>query len=645
VTGGKALRLRIASTAGLFAAVFAVLVGRAVQLTVIEGPALRQKAIRQHTTKVSMLPRRGAIVDRYGEPLALTRESVDVYARPRDFDGGPAAARAIAAALEIPLSSVSEKLASTAPFVWLRRQVALDRWSGLERMDIAGIGAQPSRQRVYPHGELAAQVVGFTGIDGQGLEGVERMLDADLRGEVEDLDVERDAWGRGIVVQDEGRPLPRVGARVELTIDSELQEVVESELARVVHDFEAKAASAVVLAPNTGEILAMATVPGFDPNDVADARPGQWRNRIITDSYEPGSTFKAVLAADALESGAVSPTDRIFCENGSYAVGRRVIHDHRKYGLLEFADVIAQSSNIGAAKVAERLGAQEFGAALQRFGFGEPTGVDLPGEVGGLVRPVDRWRRIHLVTTAFGQGIAVTPLQLARAFAAIANGGILLRPYVVRRVVGENGHVRKVGHPQVVRRVISPQTSAQLTAVLRRVVESGTGTQAQIPGVAVAGKTGTAQKVEPNTGRYDPHARMSSFVGYAPADDPEVVVLVVADSPRKATYGGVVAAPAFRTIVEHALDRRGVLPRAPTRPRPLPTEFPPLQVALPIVPPSSGMVPSFLGLGIREALVLAQEAGWKVQFEGSGYVVAQDPPAGTPVHAPDLVLRFGSSPS
>jgi cell division protein FtsI (penicillin-binding protein 3) len=638
------MRLRIAATAGLFAAVFAVLTARAVQLTVVQGGVLREKAHRQHLQSVPMPARRGPIVDRNGEPLALTRESAAVFVRPQEIDRSPEVLGAVARVLDLPADVVAERAAAKAPFVWLERQVSLSRWEDLARLGIDGIGSEQARQRVYPQGAVAAHVLGFTGIDGQGLEGVERMLDADLRGQVEAMAVERDAWGRRIAADGQWRPLPRVGAKVELTIDAPLQRVAETELQKAVDGFGAKAGSVVVLVPDTGEVLAMANVPRFDPNRFREASPSQWRNRAITDCYEPGSTFKAVLAAEALERGVVSTEDRIFCENGRYPVGRRTIRDSHPHGVLTFADVIAESSNIGAAKVAERLGRDDFGAALERFGFGRPTGIDLPGEASGLVRPIEKWGRIHLVTTAFGQGIAVTPLQLARAFAAIANGGRLMRPYVVRRVVTQSGRVLEAGSPHVDGRMISPQTAATLTAILTRVVETGTGKQAQMEGFTVAGKTGTAQKVDPGTGRYSARDRIASFVGYVPAEDPALVILVVIDTPRKATYGGVVAAPVFRRIAEYGLARRGILPRgvpAPERrhgPATPPVQRPAHQLV-------TAGVPSFLGLGMREALVRAQRSGWKVEVAGSGYVIAQKPRPGAQAEAREIALTFGSSAS
>jgi cell division protein FtsI (penicillin-binding protein 3) len=658
---GRTMRQRIATTAILFAAVFAALGARAVHLTIVQGEALKQRAARQHEQAVPLSASRGPIVDRYGEPLALSRESAAVYMRPRQWAAEPDTLRAVAHLLDLPQDVLRERASASSPFVWLRRQVPLDRWSAIEDMKLPGIGSEPARQRVYPHGELAGQVLGFTGVDGHGLEGVERALDAELRGEVEAMVVGHDARGRQFVLGEGWGSLPRAGAQIELTIDAALQRFAEAELERAVREQGARAGTLVALDPNTGEVLAMATVPRFDPNQVAASTADHWRNRAITDCYEPGSTFKAFLAAAALDAGVVRPTDRISCENGRWAVGNRVIRDSHPHGILSFADVIAQSSNIGSAKVAERLGSERFGAALKRFGFGQTTKVDLPGEVPGLLRPVDRWGRIHLVTTAYGQGIAVTPLQLTRAFAAIANGGHLMRPYVVRRITGADGMPRYLGRPQSEGEVMARHTAAAVTELLVRVTEEGTGKQARIDGFTVAGKTGTAQKVEARTGRYSSRDRMSSFVGFVPAEDPALVILVVIDSPRKATYGGVVAAPVFRAVAEYGLARRGVLPRGPglragepdsdlrgagRSPSSLfPAEAGLLQAIAVTAPEiaAPGGVPPFIGLSMREALVRGQAEGWNVRVEGSGYVLRQDPPPGAVRADRTVTLHFGSN--
>lgn len=656
---GRGMRQRIAGVAVLFAVLFCGLALRAVQLTTVQADSLKRRADRQHHRNVPVTAMRGSIFDRDGEPLALSRESVSVYLRPKEFQARPEVVRAVSRLLELPQDTILQRAAAAAPFVWLQRQVPLERWTAVEELRLRGIGSEPTRQRVYPHGALAGHVLGFTNIDGQGLEGIERALDAELRGGVQALVVGHDAFGRQFILTEAGSAAPPAGAHVELTIDAALQGVAEQELERAVRQFGARAGTLVALDPQTGEVLALANVPRFDPNRAGAARADQYRNRAVTDVYEPGSTFKAFLAAAALEENVVQPEERIGCENGRYAVGRRTIRDAHPHGVLSFSDVIAQSSNIGCAKIAERLGTERFGTFVRNLGFGMPTGVDLPGEMPGLLRPVDRWGRIHLVTTAFGQGIAVTPLQLTRAFAAIANGGDLMRPYVVRRIVGEDGTPRHVARPHLERRVMSRDTAAAVTEMLVAVTERGTGKQARLAGFRVAGKTGTAQKVDPGTGRYHPRDRMSSFIGYVPADDPALVILVVIDTPRTATYGGVVAAPVFRAVAEYGLMRRGVLAPAeepapdagPARDaaggaRPVAAVIPEAETADPFEDIAApGGVPSFLGLAMREALVRAQREGWQVRVEGSGYVARQEPLPGAVAAERALTLYFAPSAS
>jgi cell division protein FtsI (penicillin-binding protein 3) len=397
----------------------------------------------------------------------------------------------------------------------------------------------------------------------------------------------------------------------------------------------------------------MATVPSFDPNHFRTATPAQWRNRAVTDLYEPGSTLKAVLAATALEKGVVRPEEPIDCEGGRFRVANRTIRDHHPYDVLHFADVIAFSSNIGCAKVGARLGRDVLGAALRSFGFARPTGIDLPGEASGLMRPEASWRQIDVATASFGQGIAVTPIQLVRAFAAIANGGELMRPHVVRRVIAADGRILQDSTPVVEHRVLSPETARLVTQLLVRVVEEGTGTSARVEGFPVAGKTGTSQKVDPVTGRYHVSERVASFAGFVPADDPALAILVVVDTPtRGSRYGGVVAAPAFRRIAEQGLALLGVLPKGEgLRARREARQPGLLKAAYSTNGPApalasapedvAGRTPSFLGLSMRDALIRAQREGLRVRVEGSGYVVAQQPPPGAVVEEGGIALGFG----
>ena len=635
------LRMRIVGTAGVFVSLFVVALVRAFQLCVVEGDWLRLRATHQHQQRVDVAPERGPIVDRHGDILALTIESAAVYLRPNLFD--PAQSALVARILGVPTDLIAQKASAAERFVWLRRDATPEQAHAIATLAIHGVGSEPSRRRIYPRGALAGQVVGCAGVDSQGLWGVERAYDAELRGVAESVNVERDARGHLMLRDGSSQPFTRPGARVELTVDASLQQVVDGALASAVDTTHALGGSAIVMDPSTGEILALASLPRFDPGNVTESASELARNRVISDMYEPGSTFKAIVAGAAIEAGVVRPDERLNCEGGSYTVGRRVIHDHERYGWLSFADVIKHSSNICTAKVGERLGAERLGRAIKAFGFGEAAHIDLPGEASGSVRPWRQWARIHLVTTSFGQGVSVTPLQLIRAYAAIANGGKLMRPYVVRRVLAADGTVLKENGPEVVGQPISPQTAAVVTGLLRGVVEGGTGTKAKVDGIAVAGKTGTAQKVDQRTGYYSSRDRMSSFIGYLPADAPRFIILVVVDSPRTATYGGLVAAPAFRQIAEYAVDRLGL--RVAAAPYPADdTVREQLRLVSWMPADAERGMPSFLGLSMREALKQAQRAGWEVQLQGSGFVVNQVPPPGASnANGRALSLQFGSA--
>jgi len=644
------------AVAGVFAGLLALIVLRAVDLTVLRGPDLARLAALQHRARIELTPHRGPIVDRHGEALALSVDVPSVYVRPREFGRQDARLAALAAALHLPLRAVRGKAAGTQGFVWLKRQVPPHEAEAVARLGLKGVYTVREGRRFYPHNGLAAHVLGFVGVDSQGLEGLERRLDPVIRGQPYDIEADRD--GRRQVIFTAGVPAPPAqGSRVELTIDAGIQDVTERELAAGVAAAKAAGGAALVLDPSTGEVLALANVPTFDPNQPARRHDRGWRdrvrNRAITDPYEPGSTFKAILAAAAIEERVVKPTDMFFCENGRYQVGRWRIHDAHRHGWLSFAQVIQYSSNIGATKVAERLGAERYYRYLRAFGFGARTGIELPGETPGILRPVERWARIDLATHSFGQGVSVTPLQMAAAFAAIANGGLLVRPYLVRRVLTPEGDVVLANEPAVVRRVVSARTAATVTALLRRAVEEkgGTGEKARLDDFPVAGKTGTAQKVNLHTGTYS-SKRIGSFVGFVPADRPRVVILVLIDEPGVSSYGGVVAAPVFRAIAGTVLKRLGVeSPALPLRMAsapagPAPRKPPALARSARIAAaPAEPSTPSFLGLSRREALTRAYAAGWDVQVSGVGYVSEQSPPPGAPlVPARRLALRLVPGP-
>jgi cell division protein FtsI (penicillin-binding protein 3) len=389
-----------------------------------------------------------------------------------------------------------------------------------------------------------------------------------------------------------------------------------------------------MLDPRRGEILALAQNPSFDPNARGGVDADVRRNRAVADAYEPGSTMKALLASAALDQGAVTASDRFFCENGRYRYAGHTIHDHHGYGMLSVTEILQVSSNVGATKIGERLGAKSYFQALRAFGLGSATGVDLAGEQAGIVRPVSAWKPIDLATASFGQGLAVTPLQLAAAYGAIANGGILMRPFIVKRVVDEGGEVLLENQPTVVRRVVSPATARQVTEILEGVVApKGTAPLASVPGLEIAGKTGTAQKVDFIRGGYS-RGRIASFIGYLPADDPQLVVLVIIDEPQTTIWGGTAAAPVFRSIALAAAERLSIPVEPPASEEPAAAAQQEAGPATAASPPAS-----FLGLSLREALERARSLGVTVDVAGSGYVIRQDPPPGAPIGA-DQPIRL-----
>ena len=640
-------RARTLVVAGFLAGLLLLVLARAIDLAVLRGPALARMAELQHRQRIALVPPRGTMVDRNGEVLALSLEVPSIYVRPHEFAGQEARLPALAGALHVPTRDLRKRLTGGQPFVWLHRQTLPREAAAVERLGLRGVYIVAEGRRFYPHNALAAHVLGFVGVDSQGLEGLERHLDDFVRGAPQYLDVDRDARGREILRRGVA-PTPAEGSRVVLTLDAGIQDATERELAAGVAAAQAAGGSAIVLDPTTGEVLALANLPAYNPNQPDAVREARWRervrNRAITDPYEPGSTFKAVLAAAAIEEKAVRPSEMFFCEHGRAHIGRWMIHDTHPHGWLSFAEVIQYSSNIGATKVAERLGRERFYRYLLAFGFGTRTGIDLPGETPGIMRPLETWSRIDLATHSFGQGISVTTLQMATAFAAIANGGVLMRPFVVRRIVMPGGEVALETGPVVVRRVVSARTAETVTALLRRVVEErgGTGTKAKLDDFPVAGKTGTAQKVNLLTGGYS-SKRIGSFVGFVPADAPRAVILVLIDEPRTASYGGVVAAPVFRAIASAVLKRLAVEPTTSAAQEAAATPAPrPAPVAADVAVASSpSATPSFLGLSLREAVTLAEAAGWEVEVTGTGYVAAQQPMPGAPLAADRrLALRL-----
>jgi cell division protein FtsI/penicillin-binding protein 2 len=535
---------------GLLAAAFLVLLAatlaRAVWIQVVKGPEYAAMALRQHRETVVVPAARGTIVDRTGEPLALGRLATTIYANPRQVDR----ARDLTLAAGKYLGSDPAVLYPTLVdrsrgFVYVARKADPRKAEKLEKLGYAGLGFYPEELRYYPQGPVAAQILGYAGLDNKGLEGLERSLEGTLAGRPGSQTIVKDPFGRALDVVETKAETP--GKNVRLTIDRQIQANAEEVLHATVRRWGARAATAVVMDPQTGAVLAMATAPRFNANRFATTRADRRRNRAVTDTYEPGSTFKLVTVAAGLEEGIVNPRSS-FLLPPTLQVADRTIREAHSRGTerLNVRQIVEYSSNIGTITIAQRLGQGRLASWIDRFGFGKSTGIDFPGESAGFALPVDQWSGSTIGTVPIGHGIAVTPIQMARAYSVIANGGTLVRPHLIDRIDGTSVSTKKV------RRVVSRDVAEQMLSMLRGVVVEGTGTEAAIPGYTVAGKTGTAAKIDPN-GRYSTSRYVASFVGLVPASKPKLVVMVMVDEPRGGFYGGVVAAPAFREIARFNL--------------------------------------------------------------------------------------------
>lgn len=530
------------------------LAGRLVSLHVVQASALERIAERQQLTTLTLAPARGRILDRSGRPLAANIEAQSVFAVPSRIEAPTVFARAVGPILGLTPAEVLARLDPDRHFVWLARKASPEAVASLRAAGWGDqIGFVDEARRVYPNGTLASHVLGFAGIDNQGLTGAELAFDRYLRGQAGLARVERDAMGRPRLETRDVMKTPTDGGDVVLTIDQVLQHIAERELDRALAETRAKWGVILMMDPPSGEMLAMAAAPRFDANAYARARPEEWTNRAISTALEPGSTFKIVLAAAALEAGVVDEHE-VFTSTGVLRVGGHTIREAhgRVFPAQTLSDIIRNSSNIGAAMIATRLGRDRFYDAIRRFGFGAPTGIDLPGEAAGIVPPPAQWLGPGLQTIGFGQGISSTPLQVLMAGAAVANDGTLVRPRVLRTVRDAEGRSIAVPGPEPVRQVVPPAIARKVLSLMEGVVTNGTGTAARIDGYRVAGKTGTAQKPSPHGG-YLADAYVASFLGIVPVEHPRLAIFVLLDQPQGAYYGGAVAAPVFRTVAAQAL--------------------------------------------------------------------------------------------
>lgn len=649
----KKLRIRIVTVGLIFFLGFLLLGARAFVLHLSDNSKLTRLTKNQYKRRVVVAPKRGNILDRNGETLAIDIRVDSVYATPHRIKDPESLAKNLSKALKLPLKKVQNRLfKKEKKFVWIKRRISEEESRLLKSLNLEGIGTLPEYKRFYPNGNLAANLIGAVGYDAKALSGLELSWDKVLKSEDPPILVEQDAKGRSYA------PYALVGLerpkQIVLTIDKTIQYITQRELSKAVTKAKAKGGIALVLNVETGEILAMAAAPTFDPNRYYDFKFDHWRNRALTDQFEPGSTFKAITAATGLETGAIKPDTKLYCENGAMKIGKFVIHDHHGYGLLELPEIIKYSSNICSYKIAHMIGKKRFYQFITSFGFGHPTGIEAPGEQAGLLASPENISPIQLGTIGFGQGISATPLQMLMAYGALANGGKLMKPLLIKEIQDSEGNTLESHDPEVIQQVLREETARQTVKLLETVVQKGgTGTRAALENYRVAGKTGTAQKVLSGQKGYAKNKYVASFIGMAPSKEPKLVVLVSIDEPQGAYYGGTVSGPVFKEIMGSSLAYLKVPPDRPgpamtpekiaIRPEPksgdkknLEKKAPPqngekdvwVAAALTGNPEGLKPIPDLKGLTVREAMRRALAQKFKIEIQGTGVCHVQEPPAG-----------------
>ncbi len=629
----------------VFMLAFSLIAMRAYQMQVLE----RDKSItvarhQYYYRRISLAPHRGTIYDARGRELAVSMMVNSLYAQPAKIGNKKEIATKLAPILRTDARKIYELLSSPKSFIWLQRKITPTQQRQITSLELTGVGFIPESKRFYPNFELGAHIIGFAGVDSQGLEGLERVYDRYLKTADTYLVLERDAVGRWIYIP-EGKDGLQSPYNLHLTLDLRIQYIAERELKRGITDLKARGGMVVAMEPFSGKVLAMAVQPSFNPNVFGEYTPDRWRNRAVTDLFEPGSLLKAFLLAAALKEGIARENDIFFCENGAYNIGGYTVRDINRYGWLALRDIIRFSSNIGSYKVGGRLGAEKFYHYLDTFGFNETTGIDLLGESASDIRPPGSWSHIDLANISFGQGVSVTALQLITALSCIANGGKLMKPYLVERITDERGKVVAEFSPEVRRRVLSKDTCHRVTSILKGVVSrGGTGALAHVQGHEVAGKTGTAQKIDRATGRYSRDKIIASFMGFIPADKPRVALLVVVDEPSRSPYGGEAATPIFKGIAEELMQYMGIPPKGEGAKEGLGL------VKAPRVREDKGMharqvsrhqMPDLRGLSMRRALTHLDGEKVRVRLTGSGIVVDQRPQPGTALQeGGEVLLKF-----
>src|SRR5882672_3837464 len=656
----------------------ALIGARLVQLQVSQHDDLTSRARNQQLSAIDTGPTRGQVLDRQGRELARSIETESFYADPRDISDPNDTAKRIAAITGQDRDELARRLAAAIDakkqFVWITRRLAIESANKLDAMELKGVFSRKESKRYYPNDSLAAHVLGFVGAEQIGLSGVEQFYNEKISGEAGKVYLERDAERR---VFESYEVQPNPGQTVVLTIDQTIQYRTEQALGAAVERAHAKSGTAIVMDPQTGEILALANAPSFDPNQPPTKDSAETRvNSALQNTYEPGSTFKIVAYSAAIEKGLVRPDDKIDCQMGQITVAGRLIHDHHPFGVLTIADALALSSNVGAIKLGLLVGNESMYDYMKRFGFGSRTAIDLAGESAGQLRALSRWQPSSIGSLAMGQEIGVTPLQMATAYCVLANDGMLVKPHVVRELRSPDGAVVFQAKPET-RRALKPETTAALRNMLEGVTLRGTARKAQLDGYTAAGKTGTAQKIDPRTRAYSATKYIGSFVGFAPVKHPAVVIIVVIDEPQGAYHGGDVAAPVFREIAEQILPDLSVSPDTEIKPgtqliaqAPMPSSksvkaaqqqneereatLPTVtarnfsgqasEVVFAVATKRGVLMPDLRGQSVRDVARMCAQLGLRLEARGDGRALRQMPEPGAELDSGQAVrVDFGRS--
>ena len=635
------MRSRIVVILIVLGCLWTVMIARAAFLQLLPNGRLKSLERKQFETVVTLNARRGDVFDRNGHELAVSMASYSLFADPKIIEAPKRTAKELAEILRLPAKQIEEKLrAKKKRFVWIQRRMDKPTRDAVAELKARGLGFIEESDRVYPNDRLLAQVLGFVGGDAQGLEGLEMKYNDQLAGESRTLNLRRDARGRPLIVNGQAFDQAPDGRDVQLTVDRELQFVLEQELAASMRHHEADSAVGVVLDAQTSEVLAMASTPSFDPNRAMEFPSDRKRNRVVADAFEPGSTMKTFIIAGALSRGLLEPNTKFDCENGMMKIGKRTVREadsKHRWGLITASEILAYSSNVGAAKIGFKLGQEATVETLRSFGFGDRTGADLPGEAKGIVQALPWSDHLH-ANVSFGHGVSATALQIANAYAAIANGGWLRKPYIVKTIRDrETGEVIE-SKPQTVRRVLNEEHLAKMRLMLLAATTGeGTGVGARVPGYPVAGKTGTAQKVNPTGRGYLRGGYISSFAGFLPANDPRFVIYVALDHPKKEYYGSAVAAPLFQKIAKFAVRHSGLAPVLISEGDVVPQAARvakgsgqnPIRRAIALPRPAhDAAVPDLTGLTLREVLARVGGSEIPVKIHGQGFVSRTIPAAG-----------------